>query len=401
MHTMKHKTSTISFVFLLILASIAALCIKQVSAKTITVPGQYPTIQEAINHAKSGDTILVGNGTYFENVAVNKTVTLIGESTANTTIDCGNHYNTITVTANNVVIEGFTVTHSSGAYPNSGIFLDNVKNARVFDNSVTLNNGYGVFVMWGTNDNVSYNVVMNNAVAGIRVDGNASRAVVANNTVKYNQQDGVFLYYAYNVRVENNTVTDNVLSGITVQGGSLNVTVRRNWVENNGNNVGAANSWYHGIFVFDSNGTSITENNITSNKGLGLYVYQANKTSVVRNTFTTDGMVARDSYGNKVQNNTVNGKPLAYLEGVSKRTVTNAGQVVLVNCTNIQVKNLNLSDTDVGVVLFLTNSCVLSSNTMTNGYVGIRMYNSSRNIISGNDISLNSYHGVYRVPPTT
>jgi len=43
-------------------------------------PGNYTTIQSAINTANPGDTIFVYSGTYYENVLVNKTLNLFGEN---------------------------------------------------------------------------------------------------------------------------------------------------------------------------------------------------------------------------------------------------------------------------------------------------------------------------------
>ncbi|MFB0501107.1 MAG: cohesin domain-containing protein, partial [Candidatus Bathyarchaeia archaeon] len=45
-----------------------------VSSAIITVPDDYPTIQEAINNANDGDTIFVYNGTYHEHVTINKSI---------------------------------------------------------------------------------------------------------------------------------------------------------------------------------------------------------------------------------------------------------------------------------------------------------------------------------------
>ncbi|MEM3011174.1 MAG: hypothetical protein QXE76_05130 [Candidatus Bathyarchaeia archaeon] len=53
----------------------------------IRVPQDYPTIQEAINAATSGDTILVAAGTYYEHVIINKTVSLKGEGPNVSVID--------------------------------------------------------------------------------------------------------------------------------------------------------------------------------------------------------------------------------------------------------------------------------------------------------------------------
>jgi parallel beta-helix repeat protein len=49
-----------------------------VSAATINVPSDYPTIQAAVIAASPGDTINVAAGTYIEQVVINKNLTLIG-----------------------------------------------------------------------------------------------------------------------------------------------------------------------------------------------------------------------------------------------------------------------------------------------------------------------------------
>ena len=43
---------------------------------TINVPEDYPTIQEAINVSSDGDLVLVADGTYYENLIVNKEITI-------------------------------------------------------------------------------------------------------------------------------------------------------------------------------------------------------------------------------------------------------------------------------------------------------------------------------------
>ncbi|HZM20364.1 MAG TPA: hypothetical protein VFC02_01405, partial [Anaerolineales bacterium] len=89
---MRH-TRTFGFFTRGILAAIIALSIYgHARAASLIVPDNYPTIQEAINAASPGDTIIVRSGTYPENLTLNKSVTLIAESfdssdpTHNTTI---------------------------------------------------------------------------------------------------------------------------------------------------------------------------------------------------------------------------------------------------------------------------------------------------------------------------
>ena len=57
------------------------------SPRTIWVPDEYLTIQEAVNAAVDGDIIRVRAETYAENVLIDsKSISLIGEDASNTTI---------------------------------------------------------------------------------------------------------------------------------------------------------------------------------------------------------------------------------------------------------------------------------------------------------------------------
>jgi len=113
------------------------------------------------------------------------------------------------------------------------------------------------------------------------------------------------------------------------------------------------------------------------------------------NTFTDDGLGVESSYNNSVEYNTVNGKPLVYLEGVANYTVGDAGQVILVRCDSMRVENHNLSRTSAGIELWETNNSIISRNNITaNTYAGVYLGCSSNNSIIGNNIAANTYYGV-------
>jgi len=87
----------------------------------ITVDGvlNYGTINQAINNAPDGGTVMVCDGTYVENVNVDKDLTLMSmNGSGSVTIDGDSAGATLAVGAGSVEITGFTVTDGAGdAHP--------------------------------------------------------------------------------------------------------------------------------------------------------------------------------------------------------------------------------------------------------------------------------------------
>jgi len=93
------------FVFLILtaFASVSA-------AKTIYVPDDYAKIQWAVDNANVGDTIIVRDGTYYENVVVDKQLTIKSENGYANCIINGGGSTVFTLKADGIRIEGFTIT---------------------------------------------------------------------------------------------------------------------------------------------------------------------------------------------------------------------------------------------------------------------------------------------------
>ena len=158
---MKRSLSGIMVILLLTSMLTLALNIQSVETApvTITVPDDYPTIQEAINAAVSGDTIYVRTGTYYENVVVNKTVSLIGENTEDTIIDGGGTGRVIFVTAVNVAISGFTIRNSGYDVYDAGVWLASSGN-EISDNYLS-DNSWGIGMEYATS-----NMIRENSIVG-------------------------------------------------------------------------------------------------------------------------------------------------------------------------------------------------------------------------------------------
>ena len=249
----------------------------------INTSEDFAEIQDAIYAPGTGDgnTIVVDAGTYYEDVVVNKSLTLQGEGLP--TIDARGLDNAITITADNCVVRGFRCVNASKI----GISLSS------------------------SNSEICNNTCWNNSI-GISFTGSDCRLV---------------------------------------------------------------------------------DNSISNNSFIGIHLVYSHNNTIANNTFVNDGLLA-GTYKNSVKNNTVydntvNGKPLIYLEGVSDQTITNAGQVILVNCNNITVKNFDLSDTTVGIELFETSDSRILNTNVSNNYYGVLLGYSSNNALVGNDVANN------------
>ncbi len=141
-------------------------------------PGNYSKIQIAINDASNGDTIFVydDSSPYFEHLIVNKTINLIGEDKSSTIIDGSLTGNCIKITADNALINGFTIkkgligvsiVQSSGQEIKNNIIKNNwegiglyqVTNAIFIKNSITDNDYEGINPIQSTGNNFSGNKI--------------------------------------------------------------------------------------------------------------------------------------------------------------------------------------------------------------------------------------------------
>jgi parallel beta-helix repeat protein len=184
----------------------------------------YNTISKAIDKAYEGWTVFVKNGTYKENLVINKTINLDGESKDNTIIDGNNSGIVIYVQAPEVRISGLTIQNSGTKRLDSGIrtlSLDSnmtVKNCIIRDcdvgiylncidtfsfkksgniikdNQIIYNN-IGIFTTWSDNHNIIENTICYNNLHGIEMEASKT-SVIKDNIVCNNNEKGIYLHGA-------------------------------------------------------------------------------------------------------------------------------------------------------------------------------------------------------------
>ncbi len=244
------------------LASLFLIQLFEAEHATIVVPDDFQTIQEAINKAGSGDTVLVETGEYHENVLVNKSISLIGEDRYNTVIDGSKFGTVIEITVSNVSIGNLTVRNAGSSVEDFGIKLSSVENCKVNRNFLIGNGNGGIMLYQSIGNAVIANILEDTGTTGI-ILYSSSNNTVSENTVQNASRYGIALQNCTNCSVAGNTVTSSY-EGIALLASDEN-SVSRNKV---------TESASHGIRLDDpSDYNTFTENTVTNNSGYGFWMW--------------------------------------------------------------------------------------------------------------------------------
>ncbi len=282
----------------------------------------YSTIQAAIDALETldGHEIFVASGIYYEQVVVNKSLSLIGADRSTTIIDGGDEGRVVYVIADHVEVRDFTIQHGS-----VGLWLDNSSDSRIVDNILQ----YGSY--------------------------------------------GLRLYHSGNSEVRRNDVRGFAWFGVEVRS-SGNCTLRENRLMDNTYNFGV------------------------------------------------NGDVLSDFINDIDVSNTVNGRPIRYLIDhqdltIDSSTFDEVGYLAVVNCANVEVRDLEVQENVQGVLFAFTKDSaingVYASDNWNGIYVahssdisvgrnqanrnfdyGIKFFNSSRSVAQGNNVDDNGWAGL-------
>jgi serine protease len=206
--------------YILLWLSLMLLACSSAVAAIINVPADQPTIQDGINAAVNGDTVLVAPGTYNENINFGgKAITVTSSGGAKVTIiDGGNQGSVVTFDSgetNASVLSGFTIQNGNS----SGVYMD------------------------FASPRVEHNIIANNTAefgAGMYILG-ASTARVVRNTFTGNTASAgggaIGLFGAGEVFIEDNLITKN--NGAS-QGGAF-------WIVNEADEIIVQNVMYDDV----------------------------------------------------------------------------------------------------------------------------------------------------------
>ncbi len=255
--------------------------------------GEYfNDIQTAIDDVDTlnGHTIEVSAGIYYENVVVNKQLTLIGEDRDTTIIDANGVGNVIRISANNVTISGFSIINSESPNGYSGIDMSYSSGDHIFDNNIS-DNYYGIHLYQSNNTIIENNLCSFNEVHCIKVGYKCNGNIITTNTFS-NTKYSICLWMSSNNTISNNTCQDNWI------GVYLLTDCDNNLIENNTLTYSSTS----GIILSASSDNTITNNTISNNsKGIHLGTSCSNN-HIFHNNFINNTVQAFDVDNNSWDN---------------------------------------------------------------------------------------------------
>lgn len=254
------KTGVILFAVLFAFQAI----VSSAAAATIYVddngPGNYTTIQAAVNNAISGDQIIVKPGTYEEYVEVTVSdLTIVSESgnPDDTIVQATDRSYVFDVLADGVNIKGFNIKgkgDSAGIHINYGLGNCDIENNK-FSNFAS-----GIDIFLFSMGNIVKNNEISNCNEGISLN-EGSFNTLSSNTIS-NCGSGIYLGTDSHSNTLNNNAISNCNLGISLLG-SMSNTLENNMVAENEYGISLADESYN---------NTLTKNTLKSNKKAGLQI---------------------------------------------------------------------------------------------------------------------------------
>jgi parallel beta-helix repeat protein len=201
---------------------------------------------------------------------------------------------------------------------------------------------------------------------------------------------GIELVYSEHNTINNNNVSVKEGFGISLTK-SNNNDIITNILNSEGRNSG-------GIKLYSSNMNNILGNEI-SNGTSGMKVRNSFENVIKNNTMKKNGINIEGYWGNNYESNiidlsnTVNGKPIYYWRDRTNGSIpSNAGQVIVINCTDVVIENLEITNTTTAIIVGHSSNITVRNNVLhSNELYGIGIEYSNQCILVNNDIQDNQF----------
>jgi len=320
-------------------------------------PGNFSTIQDAIDHAYNGDTIFVYDGTYNEQLTIDKQINLIGEERETTVINGNYAYDTdiIYVTADQVLIQGFTIQHAD-IYSYCLVFVDcthhTISDCHFFENKRQ------AIMLLRSSDNTISHCTITECKTGIVINNEFSDNNIISDCYIATENQGLGVGSSY-----------NIVSNCTLLGGGMDLT--------------------------DGMNNSILNCRIANQQGsFGLQLGYTTNNTFRNNSLEHCGIVFHGNfpyefYQDIDSSNVIDGKPVYYLRNESNQEFNesmNPGYIILVSCRNITIRNITCH----GITLGDTSFCGIENCSFFENILGVDIWLSSNAIISNCSFSYDS-----------
>ncbi len=154
--------------------------------RNIDTSTDYYKIQDAIDNASAEDTLHIWAWTYYENIVIDEELTIIGNGTANTTINgswAASHI--ISISHKDVTVKNLKLV--SGSNSSSTPLVSATQDNTVLD-GLEVNGGYEGIMVVSADDVTILNTKVTGATIGLGIDNGVSNIVIHHSTFSYNSK---------------------------------------------------------------------------------------------------------------------------------------------------------------------------------------------------------------------
>lgn len=280
-------------------------------------------LQQALDHARPGDTLRLAAGAYRGNIIINKPLTLEGPAARSAKIEGNRSGRTIEITAPDVTLRNLTITRSGLSLPDmdAGVFLEQSAARALVEHNDILENSVGVYIHGAPDSMVKENRIVGDTKLRINERGNgvtvwnAPGAQVAGNDISEGR-DGIFSNTSTHNTYKNNRFTrlryavhymytnDSEVSGNFSDGNNIGYAIMFSERLKILNNI-ALNSRDQGLMLNYANHSDISGNVIDKAEKC-VFIYNANDNTISNNHFENCEMgihFTAAAAGNRIFNN--------------------------------------------------------------------------------------------------